>query len=66
MGELIVYQLLRRPTVVRPSVSIFKHLLAQISNFILRLLRMREQNFVRNGPGHMTKMAALPKYGKNI
>ena len=25
----------------------------------------RERKFVQNGPGHMTKMAASPIYGKN-
>ena len=25
-----------------------------------------ERKFVQNGPGHMTKMAAIPKYGKNM
>ena len=26
---------------------------------------MGEQKFAQNGLGHMTKMAATPKYGKN-
>ena len=27
---------------------------------------MDERKFVQNGPGHMTKMAAIPIYGKNM
>ena len=27
---------------------------------------MEERKFVQNGPGHMTKMAAIPIYGKNM
>ena len=27
---------------------------------------MEERKFVQNSPGHMTKMAAIPKYGKNM
>ena len=54
MGELIVYQSLRRPSVVRPSVR--QHFqtssplkpLGQLNwNFIWRLLRMRERKFVQ-------------------
>ena len=74
MGELIVYQSLRRPSVrtsVRPS-SVGQHFqtssplkpLGQLnSNFIWRLLRGTK--VCSNGPGHMTKMAAMPIYGKN-
>ena len=57
MGELIVYQSLRRPSVVRPSVcpSVRQHFqtsslkpLGQLnSNFIWRLLRTRERKFVQ-------------------
>ena len=58
MGELIVYQSLRRPSVRRPSVrlSVRQHFqtssplkpLGQLnSNFIWRLLRTREQKFVQ-------------------
>ena len=32
------------------------------SNFIQRLLRMRERKFVKMGFGHMTKMVATPIY----
>ena len=27
---------------------------------------MGELKFIQNGPGHMTKMAAMPLYGKNL
>ena len=54
MGELIVYLLLRRPSVVRPSVrqhfqtSSTPKTLGQLnSTFIWRLLRMRERKFVQ-------------------
>ena len=64
MGELIVYQSLRGPS-VRPQfqTSPLKPLGQLNSNYIWRLLRMRE--VCSNGPGHMTKMAATPIYGKN-
>ena len=51
---------------VRPSIRQFqtssplKPLDQFKSNYIWRLLRTRS-----NGPGHMTKMAATPIYGKN-
>ena len=54
MGELIVYQSLRRPSSVRPSVrpqfqtsSPLKPLGQLNSNYIWRLLRMRERKFVQ-------------------
>ena len=54
MGELIVYQSLRRPSVRRPSVrqhfqtsSPLKPLGQLNSNFIWKLLRMRERKFVQ-------------------
>ena len=54
MGELIVYQSLRRPSSVRPSVrpqfqtsSPLKPLGQSNSNFIWRLLRMRDRKFVQ-------------------
>ena len=68
MDELIVYQSLRRPSVRQhfQTSSPLKPLSQLNSNFIWRLLRMLEQKFVqKNGPGHMTKMAAEPIYGKN-
>ena len=50
MGELIVYQSLRRPSVVRPQFQTSYPLkpLSQLnSNFIWRLLRTREWKFVQ-------------------
>ena len=68
MGELIVYQSLQRLSFRQSTIS--KSPLkppGQLnSNFIWRLLRTRERKFCSNGPGHMTKMAATPIYGKNI
>ena len=63
MGELIKYQSLRRPSVRQYFQTSSLKPLGQInSNFIWRLFRTREQKF---GPGHMTKIAATPIYGKN-
>ena len=50
MGELIVYQSLRHPSVVRPQFQTSSplKLLGQLnSNFIWRLLRMGERKFVQ-------------------
>ena len=33
---------------------------------ILSFSGMEERKFVQNGPGHMTKMAAISIYGKNM
>ena len=35
-------------------------------NFIWSLLKIGERKFFPNGHGHMTKMAAMPIYGKNL
>ena len=35
------------------------------SNFMRSLLGKAERKYI-NGPGHMTKMAAMPIYGKNL
>ena len=61
MGELIVYQSLRRQSVRQhfQTSSPLKPLGQLNSNFIWRLLRTRA-----NGLGNMAKMAAIPIYGK--
>ena len=67
MGELIVYTSFR-PSSVRPQFltsSSLKPLGQSNSNFIWRLLRTQGMKVCSNGPGHMTKMAATPIYGKN-
>ena len=66
IGELIVCQSLWRPSVVRPSVNIFKHLIPKTTGPIELKFHMDTGTKVcSNGPGHMTKMAATPIYGKN-
>ena len=72
-GELIGYPWIRRPSssssVVRPSVHIFKHLLKPLGqsnpNFYVEPPWEGGTKVYINGPGHMTKMAATPIYGKN-
>ena len=72
--ELIGYPWIRRPSsasVVRPSVHIFKHLLlrnrlANQSQICVEPPWEGGTKVCINGPGHMTKMAATPIYGKNL
>ena len=65
MGEPIVYQSLRRPSVLRPqsqTSSPLKSLGQLTSNFIWRLLRTRERNFVQIadvGPTKFVQMMIL-------
>ena len=73
MGELIVYQSLRRPSVRRPSVrpSTFSNIFSSETAGPIKLKFHMETPWDAgtkvwsNGPGHMTKMAATPIYGKN-
>ena len=67
MGELIVYQSLRRPSSVRPSVNIFS---SEITGPIKLKFHMETPEdagtkVCSNSPGHMTKIAATPINGKN-
>ena len=79
-GELIVYPCsvvrpsVRRPSVVRPSVvrrppfsKIFSSETAWPikAKFYMKHLWEGGTNVYINNPGHMTKMAAMPIYGKN-
>ena len=55
----------------RPSVHNFKHLflcnrLAKQSQIYVELPWEGRTKVYKNGPGHMTKMAAMPIYGKNL
>ena len=75
-GELIVYPWsgVRRPSVVRQSVPVRR---PQCSNIFSETAWMIKAKFYVeppwvggtkvyiNGPGHMTKMAAMPIFGKN-
>ena len=73
MGELLVYQSLRRPFGVRLSVrpSTFSNIFSSETTGPIELKFHMETpndagtNVCSNGPGHMTKMAATPIYGKN-
>ena len=68
-GELIGYPWIRRPSVVRShfqTSSPLKPLCQSKPNFMWTLLGKGERNKCINGPGHMTKMAAMPIYGKNL
>ena len=68
MGELIVYLSLRRPS-VRPST--FSNIFSSETTGPIKLKFHMETpkdagtKVCKYGPGHMTKMAAMPIYGKN-
>ena len=67
MGELIVYQSLWRPS-VRPSK--FSNIFSETNGPIILKFHMETPydagtRVCSNGPGHMTKVAATPIYGKN-
>ena len=74
IGELIGYPWIRRPSSSgrRPSsVHIFKHLLlrnrlANQSQILCGASWEGGTKVCINGPGHMTKMAAMPINGKNL
>ena len=73
MGELIVYQSLRRPYVRPSSVRLptFSNIFSSETTgpielkFHMETPRDAGTTGCSNGPGHMTKMAAMPIYGKN-
>ena len=68
-GELIVYQWIRRPSSVRrPQCSsiFFSETAWPIkAKFYVEPPWEGGTKVYINGPGHMTKMAAMPIYGKN-
>ena len=55
-----------RPITVFQTTSSLKPLGQFQLDFICSLLTMKEQKVCLNGPGHMTKMDVMPKYGKYI
>ena len=69
MGELIVYQSLRRPSVVCPSTisNIFSsETTGPIElKFHMETSKDGGTKVCSNSLGHMTKMAAMPIYGKH-
>ena len=73
-GGLIGYPWIRRPSVVRPSVRpfTFSNIFSSETAWPIKAKFYVEppweggtKVFI-NGPGHMTKMAAMPIYGKNL
>ena len=74
-GELIGYPWDRRPSVVRPSVRrpfTISNIFSSETAWPIKAKFYVEPPWVGgtkvyiNGPGHMTKMAAMPIYGKNL
>ena len=69
-GELIVYPSSRRPSVIRrpPFSKIFSSKTACPikAKFYVEPPWEGGTKVYINGPGHMTKMAAMPIYGKNL
>ena len=69
-GELIVYPWIRRPSVVRPFTisNIFSSETAWPikAKFYVGPPWEGGTKVCINGPGHTTKMAAMPIYGKNL
>ena len=65
MVELIVYQSLRRPSFVRPQFQTSSPL-KPLDKFKFHMETPKDagKKVCSNGPGHMTKMAATPIYGK--
>ena len=65
-GELIVYPSSRRPSVRPPFSKIFSETnWPIIAKFYVKPPWEGGTKVYINGPGHMTKMAAMPIYGKN-
>ena len=69
-GELIVYQWIRRPSVVRRRPPFSKIFFSETAwpikaKFYVEPPWEGGTKVYINGPGHMTKMAAMPIYGKN-
>ena len=74
-GELIGYPWIRRPSVRRPSVRrpfTFSNIFSSETAWPIKAKFYVEPPWEGgtkvciNGPGHMTKMAAMPIYGKNL
>ena len=74
MGELIVYQSLRRLSVRRP-LFVRQHFQTSSPHettgpiklkFHMETPKDAGKKICSNGPGHMTKMAAMPIYGKTL
>ena len=69
IGELIVYPCsgVRRCRCCQPFSNIFSETDWPIkAKFHVKTHWDGGANVCKNGPGHMTKMAAMPIYGKNL
>ena len=70
-GELIGYQWIRRPSVRRRPFT-FSNIFSSETAWPIKAKFYDEPPWEGgtkvciNGPGHMTKMAAMPIYGKNL
>ena len=71
-GELIGYQWIRRPSVSRRRPFTFSNIFSSETAWPIKAKFYDEPPWEGgtkvciNGPGHMTKMAAMPIYGKNL
>ena len=71
-GELIGYQWIRRPSVRRRRPFTFSNIFSSETAWPIKAKFYVEPPWEGgtkvciNGPGHMTKMAAMPIYGKNL
>ena len=75
-GELIGYPWIRRPSVICPSSSVrpftFSNIFSSETAWPIKAKFYMEPSWEGgtkvyiNGPGHMTKMAAMPIYDKNL
>ena len=71
-GELIGYPWIRRPSVVVVRPSTFSNIFSSETAWPIKAKFYVEPPWEGgtkvyiNGPGHMTKMAAMPIYGKNL
>ena len=64
MDELIVYQSLRRPSVSPPLPQHFQSSTLEPPGQLNLNVMDAGTKVCTNGPGHMTKLAAMPVYGK--
>ena len=71
-GELIGYPWIRRPSVRRRPSSTYSNIFSSETAWPIKAKFYVEPPWEGgtkvyiNGPGHMTKMAAMPIYGKNL
>ena len=72
MFNLVLFILIRRPSVRRRRPSTFSNIFSSETAWPIKAKFYVEPPWEGgtkvciNGPGHMTKMAAMPIYGKNL